>query len=345
MKKRHLLFIVVLIILIGVAFSYFKNISYEKGFEAEILVKNLDTPWSIDFLPNENMIFTERGGKISVFDGKETKVIAEINVNEESESGLLGIAVDPDFNANSFIYVYYTYENGNKVSRFILKNSMLENESVLLDNIPNAIFHDGGRIKFGLDKKLYITTGDATIPSSARDINSLAGKILRMNPDGSVPEDNSFKNYVYSYGHRNPQGLAWHPESKELYSSEHGPTRNDEINIIKKGVNYGWPEECAVQGNYESPIRCYTEFTLAPSGIAFYGGDLYIAGLRGAQLRRIILNDDFKSVKYEEELFNDFGRIRDAVSHNGYIYIATSNKDGRGIPKFEDDKIIRIRKI
>ncbi|MEK0348149.1 MAG: PQQ-dependent sugar dehydrogenase, partial [Nitrosopumilus sp.] len=160
------------------------------------------------------------------------------------------------------------YENGNRISRFVL-NDVLEEEFILLDNIPNARFHDGGRIKFGPDGKLYVTTGDATNPSSAQDVNSLAGKILRMNKDGSIPKDNPFENYVYSYGHRNPQGLAWHSITGELYSTEHGAARNDEINIIKPGKNYGWPMvECFGEG-YENPIRCYKDFTLAPSGASF----------------------------------------------------------------------------
>ncbi|MCH8329623.1 MAG: PQQ-dependent sugar dehydrogenase, partial [Nanoarchaeota archaeon] len=228
-------------------------------------------------------------------------------------------------------------------SRFTFneQNEKIESEFILLDNIPSARFHDGGRIKFGPDGKLYITTGDATEPSSAQDINSLAGKILRMNKDGTIPEDNLFGNYVYSYGHRNPQGLIWN-KNRELFSSEHGPTRNDEINIIVKGENYGWPVECDVKSEFINPIRCFSDFTLAPSGIAFYKNDLYIAGLRGTQLRRIIFDDSYETILYEEELFSELGRIREVVEYNGSLYITTNNRDGRGIPKFGDDKIIRI---
>ncbi|MBI2652007.1 PQQ-dependent sugar dehydrogenase, partial [Candidatus Woesearchaeota archaeon] len=248
-----------------------------------------------------------------------------------------------DFDKNRFVYVYYTHQNGNRVSRFVL-NEKLEDEFILLDNIPNARFHDGGRIKFGPDENLYITTGDATVPSSAQDINSLAGKILRMNKDGTIPADNPFGNYVYSYGHRNPQGLAWHTVTKELYASEHGPTKNDEINKIAEGKNYGWPNECnEISKEYVNPIRCYSEFTLAPSGIAFYKNDLYIAGLRGTHLRKIIFDKDYKTILHEEELFSDLGRIRDVVEHEGYLYIATSNRDGRGIPKLNDDRILRLK--
>src|SRR3989338_3683184 len=340
MKKLVIAGIIAAIV-IAVLISIFSIRAKQEGFETEILAENLDVPWAIDFLPDGRMIFTERNGNVNVLDNGKTEVVADINVTEVAESGLLGIAIDPEFENNNFIYVYYTYENGNRVSRFVL-NEVLENETVLIDNIPSAPFHDGGRIKFGPDGKLYITTGDATEPSSSQNINSVAGKILRINKDGSVPVDNPFGNYVYSYGHRNSQGLAWN--NGLLYSSEHGPSRNDEINVIVKGGNYSWPKECTETGNFTNPIRCYTEFTVAPSGIAFYKNDLYVAGLRGAQLRRIVFDKDYKTILSEEELFKNLGRIREVVEHDGYLYISTSNKDGRGLPRLGDDKIIRIRK-
>ena len=346
MKLKNFVFIsIIFIIIFFIVYLNYTSIRQLKQnyYKIEILAESLDTPWATDFLPNGNMIFTERNGRVSTLHGKEIKVIANINVSEISESGLLGIAIDPEFEKNKFVYVYYTHENGNRISRFKL-NEGLEDEHILLDNIPNARFHDGGRLKFGHDGKLYATTGDATVPSSAQDINSLAGKILRMNKDGSIPADNPFGNYAYSYGHRNPQGLAWHPISKQLYASEHGPTRNDEINIIVKGENYGWPKECdEISEEYTNPIRCYTEFTLAPSGIAFYKNELYVAGLRGTQLRKIVFDDDHKTILSEEELFSDLGRIREVVEHDGYLYITTSNRDGRGIPRVNDDKIIRVK--
>ena len=339
-----ILIIIVVVFFISVKQPTEEGISSE--FELEILVENLDTPWAIDFLPNGNMIFTERPGRVSIFDfdSREIRIVANIDVSEISESGLLGIAIDPNYANNHFVYVYYTSNNGNQVSRFELINSELMNEVILLDNIPSARFHDGGRIKFGPNGKLYITTGDATDPSTAQDLNSLAGKILRINLDGTIPDNNPFGNYVYSYGHRNSQGIAWNSNG-ELYSSEHGPSRNDEINIIVAGANYGWPNKCSEQEgiNDVKPIRCYTEFTLAPSGIAFYEGDLYVASLKGTQLRRIIFNEDYSKIIDEEELFSNLGRIREVVEHDGYLYIATSNRDGRGIPRIGDDKIIRVK--
>ncbi len=339
---KVIVFLIVVVVSLFLIFYYSRNGDNGDDSEIEILIENLDTPWGLDFLPDGRMIFTERGGKVSIFDDG-VKVVGNIDVSEVSESGLLGIVIDPEFSKNKFVYVYYTHDNGNRVSRFVL-NEKLENEFILLDDIPNARFHDGGRIKFGPDKKLYITTGDATVPSSAQDINSLAGKILRMEKDGSAAEDNPFGNYVYSYGHRNPQGIAWHAVTNKLYASEHGPTRNDEINLIIKGGNYGWPEECSQQSeNTKKPIRCYTEFTLAPSGIAFYNNALYVAGLRGNQLRKIELDKDSEKILNEEEVFNYLGRIRDVVEHEGYLYIATNNRDGRGVPREGDDKIIKLK--
>ena len=245
------------------------------------------------------------------------------------------------FHLNKFIYLYYTHSKANRVSRFILKEGQLIWEKILLDNIPNARFHDGGRIKFGPDKNLYVTTGDATLPSSAQDINSLAGKILRLNKDGSIPKDNPFKNYVYSYGHRNPRGLVW--GGGKLYPSEHGPTRNDEINIIYSGGNYGWPVECDQKSNFTNPLRCFTELTIAPGSLAFANGSLYVSGLKGNQLRKITLAKDGKTILNEEKILDNLGRIRETVVKGNYLYVTTSNQDGRGIPRGNDDKIIKIK--
>lgn len=311
--------------------------------QAELMADNLEVPWAMAFLPDGRMIFTERPGRVKILDGNQTRVVADLIVTANQESGLMGIAVDPNFNQNKYIYLYYTKGSFNRVSRFVL-NDQLSNETVILDNIPSSPIHNGGRLKFGPDGKLYLTTGDAGNSNSAQDLNSLGGKILRLNPDGSTPSDNPFGNLVYSYGHRDPQGLSWSPDGT-LYESEHGATKNDEVNIIIRGGNYGWP---LYQGNdtangFIKPVRAYTEFTLAPSGLAYYQGSLYLAGLRGNQLRQLKLSADGGSVAGEEALFQDLGRVRDVVEYNDYLYISTSNRDGRGIPKSGDDRIIRVK--
>jgi aldose sugar dehydrogenase len=314
-----------------------------QGNGTDILAQNLEVPWALAFLPDDRLIFTERGGKVSILKGKKITQVGNINVTQNGESGLLGIAVDPQFNQNHYIYLYYTQGNFNRISRFVLGDKLTD-EKVLLDKIPGGSIHNGGRLKFGPDGRLYATTGESGIPNLAQDVNSLGGKILRLNPDGSVPADNPFRNYVYAYGNRDPQGITWSPDGT-MYESEHGQTRNDEINIIQKGGNYGWP---IYQGNntapgFIKPLRVYTEFTLAPSGITFYQNSIYVAGLRGSQLRKISLSADGKSVTGETALYTELGRIRDVVEYKGYIYICTSNRDGRGIPQIGDDKIIRIR--
>lgn len=313
--------------------------------ETQVLAENLNTPWAIDFLPNGTMIFTERVGRLNLLENGTVKTVANINVSQVSESGLLGVAVDPDFEQNRYIYLYYTHGAGvNRISRFVF-NENLSNEQVLLDNIPGSSIHNGGRLKFGPDGKLYATTGDAGNSNLAQDVNSTGGKILRLNRDGTVPIDNPFGNYVYSYGSRNPQGIAWNPDNGILYASEHGANRNDEINIITKGGNYGWPllEGDKNASGYISPIRVYTDFTLAPCGIAFYQNQLLVAGLRGNQLRILRLSDDGKTITDERVHFTDIGRIRDVVEYHGYLYISTSNRDGRGVPQKGDDKIIRFK--
>ena len=342
-RKILIIPVIIIILVLFILLAVPKQVS-QTELQSDVLAENLSIPWAMDFLPNNTMIFTQRGGAVSLLDNGVLKNIGNISVTAIGESGLLGVAVDPEFSQNKYIYIYYTSSRGNRISRFVLTDK-LQNETILLDNIPSASIHNGGRIKFGPDGKLYITTGDANNRSSAQDTNSLSGKILRMNKDGSVPADNPYKNYVYTLGNRDPQGLAWNSNNGILYESEHGDIQNDEINILVSGGNYGWP---IYQGNnnapgYISPLIVYTNFTLAPSGMAFYNNKLYVAGLRGSQVRVINLSDNGTSVAGQKSLFTQFGRVRDVVAHNGYIYICTSNTDGRGIPQIGDDKIIRIK--
>jgi glucose/arabinose dehydrogenase len=342
------------------------NRNLPEGVEA--VVKNLEIPWSIAFSPEGKLYFTEREGRLSVLQDDEVTIIKEFDVEARKgdEGGLLGLAFHPNFTNNNYLYVYYTYnEEGNiwnRIVRYGLEASALIDEEIILDNIPGGSVHNGGRIKFGPDEKLYATTGEIWKKEKAQDLDFLGGKILRINPDGSVPADNPFSNsLIYSYGNRNPQGLAWHPETGQLYSSEHGPSgengwrAHDEINIIHPGGNYGWPHILGYGGepDYIDPIYQTGDETWAPSGICFVKGSRYpgwknlllIANLRGRHLRAIKLEgSEQDEIELNIPLYgNQLGRLRDIEQGpDGYLYLCTSNRDGRGDPKRDDDMIVRI---
>jgi glucose/arabinose dehydrogenase len=272
--------------------------------------------------------------------------------------------VGPDFARTKFVYVYQTYQQDgklwNRVVRMVEQSGRGQVDRVLLDRIPGAQVHDGGRIKFGPDGKLYITTGDSRQPSLAQDRTSLAGKILRINADGTIPPDNPFPNSpIYSIGNRNGQGLAWHPDTKTMFESEHGPSGefglccHDELNIIEPGKNYGWPAKAGIRGDprYVDPIaESGATATWAPSGILIptsgpWRGSVLMACLRGVHLRRFVLaSPDFRRVQSQEVYFEgELGRLRDVVQGpDGTIYLLTSNRDGRGRATSEDDRVLRI---
>lgn len=316
-----------------------------------IIASNLKIPWAMAFLPDGSMLFTQRSGTVSLIDKNGNlaeKPIAEISeVKEIGEGGLLGITVHPNFSSNHFVYLYYTYSANdfrtkNRVVRFVFEDQTLKNKSIIVDQIPGAIFHNGGRLKFGPDNFLYITTGDAQKPSEAQNTSSLAGKILRVTDDGKPAPGNPFKTLIYSYGHRNPQGLTWDKDDN-LWETEHGNEAKDEINIISSGKNYGWPiiSGDKTQEGMTAPILNSGDDTWAPSGMAYYNGSLYFAGLRGQALFEAVING--KSATLKEHLKGSLGRIRDVVvGPDNFLYVTTSNRDGRGNPAADDDKIIRI---
>lgn len=326
------------------------------GNPIEILVDNLEVPWEIAFLPDGRLLITERPGRLVIVNPNnpsERAVIVLEHVAHSGEGGLLGMAVETDAVGNHFVYLYLTTnESGrlrNRVEKYKLIDNSLSERQIIIDNIPASANHNGGRIEFGPDGFLYITTGDASAASVAQNTNSLAGKILRLNKDGSIPEDNPFGNAVYSLGHRNPQGITW-DESGRLWATEHGRSGVlsgfDEINLIEPGGNYGWPR---IQGNQSMPgmktpvVNSGPSETWAPSDVEYVNGYLFFAGLRGESLYRIKVNQDATLGVLERFLSSEFGRLRAVrLGPDGFLYVTTSNRDGRGIPRETDDKLIRI---
>ena len=337
----------------------------ELGVKVETIAENLKVPWEIEFTPDERIFFTERTGQLRVIQDGEllSEPIISLKVSR-IEGGLLGLALDPNFSENNFLYLYYSYFDGpeiyNRVVRYTEFENNLSEEKILLDKIPGSQWHDGGRIKFGPDGKLYIATGDAANWNLAQDLDSLAGKILRINSDGTIPEDNPIENSaIFSYGHRNPQGIDWHPDSGILVATEHGPSgergvAHDEINVIISGKNYGWPDIIGDESSegLENPIIHSGDDTWAPSGAAFYDSDeisewygkYFVATLRGNHLRMLDVDLENNQVSSSTELFfEEFGRLRNAaMGPDGHLYIMTSNQDGRGSPSQNDDRIMRI---
>lgn len=344
-------------------------------YTVEVVATGLTVPWALALDDDGALYLTERPGRLRVIrDGVLDPVpVADLPVSATGEGGLLGLALDPGFEDNGNLYLMFTINDGsglwNRISRYTLTDRGLADEVVLVDRIPGARNHDGGRLAFGPDGMLYATTGDAGRPGLAQDLNSLAGKILRMNADGSIPDDNPISgSLVYSYGHRNPQGLAWHPDTGVLYSVEHGPSGEfgsccrDELNRIVPGGNYGWPWVAgndvldaagAATADLIAPVLSSGTDTWAPASLAFYQGVpfapweglVFIGMLRGSDVQRVELGgQDLDEVVSSVLLFDGtYGRIRDVVSGpDGMLYFSTSNQDGRGWPATDDDRILRI---
>jgi len=321
--------------------------------EVEIIAQDLKIPWELAFLPDGSFLATEREGNlVRILPDREIKRIPVAGVVSEGEGGLLGLALHPQFKENGQIYLYLTTKkDGRFLNRvesyfFDLEENRLSEKKEIIGNIPGAIYHNGGRIAFGPDGFLYVATGDAREEKLAQDINSLAGKILRIGANGAMPEDNPFGNLVFSYGHRNVQGIAW-DEQGRLWATEHGRSGLlsglDELNLIEKGKNYGWPE---IEGDetgagMERPvIHSGSSVTWAPSGLVFWQGDLFFTGLRGEALYRY----EIKSGKLEKYFEKKFGRLRTAAfDQKGNLFLLTNNTDGRGKPREGDDKIIMIK--
>lgn len=333
----------------------------------ETVASGFDTVWELVWGPDGMLWVTERGGRISRVDpetGEVTQVAQLPAVLEIGEGGLMGLALHPDFPNQPWVYVAHTYSAGgtrNRVVRMQWDGTALGPPQELLGDIPGSSIHNGSRLVFGPDGLLYITTGDASDADIAQNLSSPAGKILRLTPEGAPAPDNPFGTAVFTYGHRNPQGMVFGPDGT-LYSTEHGPGDNDEVNLIEAGRNYGWPNvrgRCDASeasfcqaNNVVEPLAQWTP-TIAPAGLAYYGADLIspwrgsllFGTLKGTMLVRLKLADDGRSVTAEEHLFEGaFGRLRAVlVAPDGRVYLGTSNRDGRGSPFSGDDRIIRVR--
>ncbi|CAM3038979.1 Quinoprotein glucose dehydrogenase B precursor [Arthrobacter ulcerisalmonis] len=310
----------------------------------EVIATGLAAPWSIAFRDGTPLVSERNSGNILELDSSgASRVIGTVTgVVAAGEGGLLGLAVD----GQRRVYAYSTAADGNRVQRFDVTGApgslALGPAETLLDRIPAAGTHNGGRIAFGPDGMLYVTTGDAGQRANAQDRSSLSGKILRMTPDGGIPADNPApESLVYSYGHRNPQGLAWAADGT-MFAAEFGQNTWDELNIITPGANYGWPtvEGIAGRDGFTDPVQQWRPADASPSGMAILAGTVFVANLRGQVLRAVPVNEPGTASTY---FGGDFGRLRDAVvAPDGKLWLLTNNTDGRGAPRPNDDRIVGV---
>ena len=336
----------------------------------ETLVSGLDTPWDLAWGPDGSIWVTERPGLVSRVDPSTGTVtlVGEVDVLEQGESGLMGMAFHPDFTDQPYLYLAHSYRDGSSVRNRLIRvrydGTGLGPPEILIDDIPGRGNHNGSRLAVGPDGYLYMTMGDAGRTNLSQDLESLAGKVLRVTLDGRPAPDNPFNSLVYSFGHRNPQGIVFHPGTGDLYVAEHGPSDNDEVSRIVRGGNFGWPavhgfcdgdtsgEEAFCSANdVVEPLEAWTP-TIGISGLDYYDGDLIpewngsllATSLTGETLYRIELSADGRRAVGREALYRgEFGRLRDVlVGPGGEVYLATSNRDGRGRPDQADDRILLI---
>jgi glucose/arabinose dehydrogenase len=340
-----------LVAVVTVSLVWWTDRSDHSEGDAEVLATGLEVPWGLTFLPTGEALVGERNtGRIYRIpaDGGERTLVGTVpGVVPDGEGGLLGLAVDPLFIHDSFVYAYLTAEADNRIIRFRLAPGEPEvyDVELVLDGIAKAGNHDGGALAFGPDGMLYAGVGDAGDPSRAQDPTSLNGKILRMDPLGNAPTEDPNPDpasLVWSMGHRNVQGLGWAPDGR-MFASEFGQNTWDELNQIEPGANYGWPvAEGIVQDEaFLDPLRQWSTADASPSGLAVTDEGVYLAGLRGERLWRAPLRAD--GVGKPQALLTDLGRLRAVVqAPDGSLWVMTNNTDGRGSPRDGDDRIVRI---
>jgi glucose/arabinose dehydrogenase/cytochrome c553 len=346
-----------------------EDLDFPEPYRLEVVAENLRAPWSIEFLADGRILFTEKTGRVRIIENdsllKEPALILPVTLN--GTSGMFSIVAHPDFEENGWVYISSSYDTGEdlwlEVNRFTMEGNKLTSPTRIIAEIPCNVNHSGGRLRFGPDGKLYLTTSDRNKPPLAQKLDNLIGKILRFNPDGSIPEDNPFvetegaRPEIYTYGHRNPQGLSFHPEDGSLWEAEHGNGFWDEFNQLFPKHNYGWPviEGMQVQGGMEPPaLSLVDEPALAVSGCLIYSGKAFpslkhhglLATLQGASLIRAHIENG-QVVKADRYFHMAFGRLREvAESPEGYIYFSTSFYDARGQRKWkplhDSDRILRI---
>jgi glucose/arabinose dehydrogenase len=310
------------------------------------LVTGLSVPWAIAFLPGGDALVTERDSArlLRVTSAGKVSTVGRVpGVSASGEGGLLGVAVSPTFARDRWVFLYYSAASDNRIVRFQYRGQRIDGVQTLVKGIPRGLIHNGGRLAFGPDRLLYAATGETGRGELAQTRSSLAGKILRMTPDGDPAPGNPFGTLVWSYGHRNVQGLAWDTGGR-MFATEFGQDRFDEINRIQKGRNYGWPVvEGAANGRFTRPLLTWSTGEASPSGLAYAGGSLWAAALRGERLWQVPLSADGEVGRPKAHLTGEYGRLRTAVTApDGSLWITTSNRDGRGTPHAGDDRILRI---
>ncbi|MEV4460287.1 PQQ-dependent sugar dehydrogenase [Microbispora sp. NPDC049633] len=311
------------------------------------LVTGLTVPWAIAFLPGGDALVTERESArlLRVTPRGEVRQAGVIEgVSASGEGGLLGVAVSPRFATDRSVFVYFTAGDDNRIVRYRYDGRLSDRE-VIVSGIPKGGIHNGGRLAFGPDGYLYASTGETGERGIAQDRNSLGGKILRMTTDGRPAPGNPFGTLVWSYGHRNVQGLAW-DDRGHMYATEFGQNTYDEINLIEKGHNYGWPEVEGVGGRsgYTDPLITWPTSEASPSGLAYARGALWAAALRGERLWRVPVDASGRAGRPAALYSGEYGRLRAvAAAPDGTLWVSTSNRDGRGSPKDGDDRILVVR--